>query len=170
MYQSFDLIEMCHAIDLPDEVTEDKVFEQIYFAGLDLCWLTNVCALSIAEEGSNSRHLQDIVSFTMEQSYGLEEANMITFLQRTKDMSLQDAADYSGVIFRELLDKFIQGQKAIRSFGADVDRDVKIYIKGVEEWIIGNIHWSFDCQRYFGKRGQEVKKSRVTKLGPVELA
>ena len=82
---------------------------------------------------------------------------------------MQEAAVYSGVIFLNLLDKFIQGRKSIRSFGADVDRDVKLYIEGIENWIVGNIHWSYDCQRYFGKRGQEVKSSRVTKLGPIEL-
>ena len=42
MYQSFDLIELVNRIDLPDDVMEDKMFEQVYFAGLDMCWLSNV--------------------------------------------------------------------------------------------------------------------------------
>ena len=94
---------------------------------------------------------------------------MFSFLQRTRGMSMQEAADYSGVIWLGLLDKFREGQQEIRSFGPEVDKMVKTYFRGIENWIVGNIHWSYDCHRYFGVRGQEVKATKTAKLGPVEL-
>ena len=82
---------------------------------------------------------------------------------------MQEALDHTGIVFSELIDKFLSAKQRIRSFGEDTDRMVKLYIEGMEDWIAGNIHWSYDCGRYFGNTGQEVKASGVVNLGLVEF-
>lgn len=172
LHQSFDLIEMACGIDLPDVVTEDEVFDEMMTTGLDLCCITNVRVLPqvlIKGYTYTNQHFQDIASFKMEESLNLEEVNTITFFQRSRGMTMQESLDHTGIVFSELIDKFLSAKQRIRSFGEDTDRMVKLYIEGMEDWIAGNIHWSYDCGRYFGNTGQEVKASGVVNLGLVEF-
>ena len=41
----------------------------------------------------------------------------------------------------------------------------------MENWVIGNLNWSFETQRYFGHARHEIKRTRVVHLTPrrVEL-
>src|SRR4051794_41103484 len=43
---------------------------------------------------------------------------------------------------------------------------VEKYVKGLQHWIVGSLHWSFDTERYFGKNGLEVKTTRRVVLLP----
>ena len=49
---------------------------------------------------------------------------------------------------------------------AAVDRAVALYIQGLDDWIIANAEWSFETERYFGKEGHTVKKTRQIALLP----
>ncbi|TFK49911.1 terpenoid synthase [Heliocybe sulcata] len=147
----FGLIEYAMGVDLPDEVFEDPVFKEMYLAAVDtVCW-------------SN-----DLYSYNMEQAKGLTGNNVMTVLMNEKKCTLQEASDYTGVHFKNLVDTFMANKRRLRSWGPAVDRDVALYMVGMENWIIGNVEWSLVTQRYFGAEVEEVKRTRLVKLRPRE--
>jgi hypothetical protein len=44
-------------------------------------------------------------------------------------------------------------ENVLPSWGPEIDEQVKIYVDGLADWIVGSLHWSFDSERYFGKLG-----------------
>ena len=45
-----------------------------------------------------------------------------------------------------------------------LNKDVQNYVKGLEDWIVGSLHFNFLTDRYFGKNGNLVKMTRVVKI------
>lgn len=92
---------------------------------------------------------------------------MIIILQNRYGFELQDAMDYVGEMCRATMENFVANKARVPSFGCPrLDRDVAGYIQGLQDWIVGALHWSFMSQRYFGADGTEVKKHRYVKLLP----
>ena len=105
----------------------------------------------------------------MELASGLEGNNFITVLMKTRGMDIQAAADYSGQVYKELMDSFVAAKAELPSFGSDVDADVLRYIEASQQWPIGNIVWSFETPRYFGANRHEIKATLRVPLKPVDL-
>ena len=82
-------------------------------------------------------------------------------------MNLQEAIDKVGELCKDTIDAFISNLERVPDFEDDqVNREVKIYIQGLQDWIVGSLHWSFETDRYFGKDGQKVKETRIISLLP----
>jgi hypothetical protein len=113
---------------------------------------------------------------------------MIAVLMHHHSFSLQDAVDFVGELCKQSIDRFIRDRAALKncSWGTKIDRDVDVYAEGLASWIVGSLHWyvcvhrtfflpifirwscrSFETERYFGKSGMEVKKTRVVDLLPL---
>nr|QEP49715.1 alpha-muurolene synthase [Inonotus obliquus] len=145
----FDLIEYGLGINLPDFVIEHPIIKALNQGSNDLVTWSN-----------------DIFSYNVEQARG-ETHNMIIILEQRYGMELQDAMDYVGEMCRVTMENFVANKARIPSFGdAQLDRDVAGYVQGLQDWIVGALHWSFMSQRYFGTEGAEVKKHRYVKLLP----
>ena len=91
---------------------------------------------------------------------------MIVILMRLRSCDLQTAVDFVGELCKQTIDTFIENQRSLPSFGPKLDRDVALYVQGLQDWIVGSLHWSFMTERYFGKSGAQVKKHRIVKLLP----
>lgn len=91
---------------------------------------------------------------------------MIAILMLVRGFDLQTAVDFVGELCRQTIDAFTENQRELPSFGPRLDRDVALYVQGLQDWIVGSLHWSFMSERYFGKEGAEIKKHRVVKLLP----
>lgn len=91
---------------------------------------------------------------------------MLNVVMHEKCIGLQEAVDYVGELCRQRLDTFTDNLECIPSWGPEVDRDVQIYVKGLQDWIVGWLHWSFTTHRYFGDLGPEIKKTQFVKLYP----
>lgn len=91
---------------------------------------------------------------------------MIAILMNLRGLDLQSAVDFVGDLCKQTIDAFIQNQRAVPSFGPALDRDVAHYVQGLQDWIVGSLHWSFMTERYFGRAGAEVKKHRIVRLLP----
>ena len=111
---------------------------------------------------------QDIYSYDLEQSRGLEGNNILTVLMATNSSNLQEAADRAGVLFGDLMNRFIAERKKLPSWGPDLDRDVSRYVDAIGGWVVGNLCWSFESRRYFGSSNEDVKRTRIVKLRPRE--
>ncbi|KIK51745.1 hypothetical protein GYMLUDRAFT_181084 [Collybiopsis luxurians FD-317 M1] len=147
---TFAFIEYAHGVDLPDFVVKDPIMEALNQAANDVVAWSN-----------------DIWSYNAEQSRHDAQDNMITILMKYHGHTLQSAVDYVGDLCHQTINDFVQNSKNVPHWGPEVDDIVKRYIRGLEDWIVGTIHWSFDSTRYFGNYGQEVKRTRLVKLLPV---
>ena len=118
----------------------------------------------------NSRVLillrQDIFSYNVEQSKG-DTHNMIPVVMNEQGLDLQSAVDFVGELCKQTIDQFVHDRTQLPSWGEEIDREVEIYVDGLADWIVGSLHWSFETERYFGKNGREVKRSRVINLLPL---
>ncbi|KAK0482601.1 terpenoid synthase [Armillaria novae-zelandiae] len=144
------LIEYALDIDLPDKVVEHDVIRALDQHTNDLVTWSN-----------------DIFSYNVEQSRG-DTHNMIVIMMKHHGKSLQEAVDYVGDRCRETIDAFIECTKRLPSWddGGLIDDAVKKYVQGLQDWIVGSLHWSFMTTRYFGDGGAEVKKTRLVQLLP----
>lgn len=104
----------------------------------------------------------------MEQAKGHNGNNIVTVLMKAKGIDLQAAADLVGEHCKVLMDRFIQTKKATPSWGLTLDAAVSAYITALEHWVVGNLEWSFETQRYFGPTHAEIKRTRLVVLRPVE--
>lgn len=89
---------------------------------------------------------------------------MIPVMMHSSGLDLQSAVDAVGELCRASVDRFIAGRASIPSWGPEIDRDVDIYVQGLQDWIVGSLHWSFKSERYFGKEGAEIKSTRQLTL------
>lgn len=142
------LVEYASDLDIPDEVMNHPLILSLGEATNDLVTWSN-----------------DIFSYNVEQSKG-HTHNMIDVIMNERGMDLQSAFNFVGDLCKQSIDRFIECRGKLPSWGPKIDRDVAIYVEGLADWIVGSLHWSFDTERYFGKRGREVKKTRVLRLLP----
>ena len=100
----------------------------------------------------------------MEQSKGHRGNNILTVLMKAKGISLQQAANIVGDHSVKLMKDLDDAKKRWPVWGAHLDADVARYVRALEDWVIGNLEWSFKTVRYFGPTHDEVKKTRVVAL------
>lgn len=91
---------------------------------------------------------------------------MISVVMNEYGLDLQSAVDFVGDMCKRSIDRFNKDRLELPCWSPEIDRDVAIYVQGLADWIVGSLHWSFETERYFGKGGREVKKSRVVQLWP----
>ncbi|KAK3936289.1 isoprenoid synthase domain-containing protein [Diplogelasinospora grovesii] len=145
---SFILAEI--DMDIPDEVREHPAIRELETLVTDLVSIVN-----------------DIVSYNKEQASGDGDHNLITVIMKERpDMSVQEAVDWAGNLHAATVERFDKLYQEIPRWGGPVDLDVQRLVDGIARWESGNLHWSFESGRYFGKSGLEVKKMRALKLLP----
>ena len=81
-------------------------------------------------------------------------------------MGLQEAMDEAGVRFIQAREQFLDDKARIPSWGPDIDPLVSSYVNGLEQFVVGNLEFSFDTERYFGVDRTDVKRTRVVTLLP----
>lgn len=91
---------------------------------------------------------------------------MIDVVMHGQGLELQDAVDVVGDFCKRAIDRFVDDRARLPSWGPAVDADVRVYVDGLADWIVGSLHWSFDTERYFGKAGKQVKVTRMVTLRP----
>lgn len=91
---------------------------------------------------------------------------MVAIMTHHHGMSLQEAVDFVGGLCNKSFDRFAEDKARLPSWNPEIDEQVQTYVQGLEDWMVSTLHWSFDTERYFGKKGLQVKKRRVVKLAP----
>ena len=112
---------------------------------------------------------QDVYSYNMEQSKGIGGNNIVTVLMEDRIVDLQEASDLVGEHFAGLMARFMDGKRKLPSWGLETDAAVAAYIRAMEHWVVGNLDWSFETQRYFGPQHTAVKENRVVLVRPREV-
>lgn len=91
---------------------------------------------------------------------------MICVLMQYQGLTLQAAVDVIGDLCKASIDRFESQRHNLPSWGPEIDAQVQTYVLGLQDWIAGSVHWSFMTERYFGKGGAEIKRSRRVELAP----
>ncbi|KAK7026974.1 isoprenoid synthase domain-containing protein [Favolaschia claudopus] len=143
---SFALIEYANNLNLPDIVMEHSVIVSLGEAANDLVTWSN-----------------DIFSYRVENAKG-DTHNMITVVMNELGLELQPAVNFVGRKCKESIDRFVDHRRKIPAWSPSIDEQVQIYVEGLANWIVGSLHWSFATERYFGKKGAEVKANHIVEL------
>ncbi|KAG2052387.1 terpenoid synthase [Suillus hirtellus] len=130
----FVFIKYTAQIDLPDEVVLHPVI--------------------MAMEDAANNH----VAFSNQSQHDIY-TNLIMVLMHEQGLDLQGAVDYPGQLCKSAIQCFEDNCAILPSWGEEVDRQVAIYIQGLQDL-------SFSSAHYFGKDGQTVKQDRFIELLP----
>ncbi|KAI1842182.1 hypothetical protein JX265_001457 [Neoarthrinium moseri] len=139
-------------MDLPDEVLAHPTIVALEMLAVDLTIIAN-----------------DLLSYDKEQASGDDEHNLVTIAMKEFKTDVQGAIDWAAKIHAELVRQFNQLVLTAPRWGGPVDLDVQTYVDGIAQWVVANVQWSFESERYFGKRGQQIKKTRVLQLLPKKV-
>ena len=119
-----------------------------------------------ADKSPFRRYQQDIGSYPMEKSRGLELHNAVELVMHEQGLDIQGAIDWLERYLAGVHAGFLDNVAHMPSWGEDVDRRVNIYVNGIAQWVRGSDDWTFESGRYYGNEGLEVKKTRIMSLLP----
>ncbi|KZT04734.1 terpenoid synthase [Laetiporus sulphureus 93-53] len=146
---AFTLIEYAANIDLPNEVFEDPVFQDMMAAAND-----------------NISWSNDLFSYNREQSRK-DPHNLVAIMMYTHEMGKQAAIEHVGDMCNKAVERFLTIRAKLPSWGPEIDAQVKTYIQGLQDWMRGRAEWSFMTERYFGKDAPVIRKGLQVQLMPV---
>ncbi|KAI0284093.1 terpenoid synthase [Russula brevipes] len=139
-------------LNLPDEAVHHPAIEELSRLAIEMMILDN-----------------DIVSYNLEQARGDDNHNIITILMHHDKIDIQGAMDWVDSYRKELNAKFMDTYyNGIPKFGEPVDTELARYVEGISNWVRGSDQWGFESERYFGKKGPEIQKTRWVTLLPKE--
>ncbi|KAF7432702.1 hypothetical protein PC9H_004644 [Pleurotus ostreatus] len=134
-------------MNIPQEVIDNPVIAKLRVIAIDLIHIAN-----------------DIYSYKVEWERGDEGHNLVTVVIQQFGMNIQDAMDYIGKLNERLVDQFLEQWNRIPVFGGSVDAEIGDYCNMLGEWVRGNDSWSFESERYFGKKGPEIQADLIVRL------
>ncbi|KAJ7454224.1 terpenoid synthase [Mycena latifolia] len=131
-------------MNLPDEIITHPVIVK----------LTNLCidALIIGN---------DLCSWNVEQARGDDGHNLVTIVMHQYNMNPQQAMNWISDLHDEIVEEFLSSWENIPTFGGPIDREIRTYADGLGNWVRANDAWSFESERYFGKKGVEIQNTRT---------
>ncbi|WP_374086560.1 hypothetical protein [Methylomicrobium lacus] len=129
LYTDIELIDITEDIYLPLHVRKNEVIQRLsLMANNVVCW-------------SN-----DIISHAKESKYH-DVHNLVATLQPAQP-SLQHAIDLAAEMTRAEIDAFVELEKQIPAFSAEIDGDVQRYVAILRSWMRGNLDWAYESSRY----------------------
>jgi hypothetical protein len=101
------------------------------------------------------------VSYNKEQCCGEEEHNLVSIAMHEKGMTVQQAMDFVGAQFSKTAALFLELEDHWKNEWSD---GLRIYVKGMGNWVTATYEWSFLSLRYGLK--EEMLTTRVVQLFP----
>ncbi|KAG2031494.1 isoprenoid synthase domain-containing protein [Suillus americanus] len=143
-------VEFVAGIDLSDEVVSHPVVKAMEEATNDhIAWAN------------------DILSYNKEQARGgAPWENIVAVLMHDRGLDLQGAIDYADKMCKDAIQRFESNRASLPSWGEEVDRQMAIYVEGMQNWMVGSLHWHLGCVRFSGEDRLALKQDRIVKLLP----
>lgn len=168
VYVCFAFTEAVLGVNLSDEVYNDPVFSRLYDTATDLVWWANVSPF-LPKTRKQLTTGQDLYSYNMEQAKGHQGNNVITVLLQSKGMVIQTAADYAGTQFDQQVRAFVADKVTLPSWGPTIDADVAKCVHGLEHWVVGNLQFSGETDRYLSPK-EKITRVVTLRKPDVEVA
>ncbi|KAF7563563.1 hypothetical protein G7046_g584 [Stylonectria norvegica] len=141
----YHLVEYAHGLIVPDYVFQDTVIQELESLGMDMVSITN-----------------DMLSYRKEEAESVPH-NMVAVC-RMRGMSAQEAFNTVGGCLQERYRRWDVLETTVPSWGTQVDKEVRAYIRGIKCVVQANLNWSFKSERYLGRSAGEVKRTRMLKV------
>ncbi|KAJ3730328.1 terpenoid synthase [Lentinula raphanica] len=142
---SFALLYL--ATDLPEGFLSDPLVENISTLAIDMLIIGN-----------------DICSYNIEQARGDDGHNMVTVVMTSMSLNLNEALLWISNFHDNLAESF---QETYMVLHEQLASDTALsYLDGLGNWVRANDCWCFESERYFGKQGAMIQKTRLVDLLP----
>lgn len=106
------------------------------------------------------------MSYNVEQAKGDDAHNVVTIVMHQFHVGVHDAMDVIAEWHQRLADEFLALYRALPSWGPEIDAQLVRYVDGIGNWVRANDAWSFESERYFGRNGPAIERSRWVELLP----
>ncbi|KAF7296929.1 Terpene cyclase [Mycena indigotica] len=138
-------------LNIPDEVMADPIVVKLTDLSIDALIIGN-----------------DLCSYNVEQARGDDGHNLVTIVMHQYGLDVQQAMSWIGDLHDQIVDEFLHTWHDLPRFDTspDLEHDFRLYVDGLGNWVRANDSWSFESERYFGKKGREVQDTRKTVLLP----
>ncbi|KDR79494.1 hypothetical protein GALMADRAFT_223690 [Galerina marginata CBS 339.88] len=140
-------------LNIPTEVFEHPLLISMVESATDLIAVTN-----------------DMHSYGLEHSRGLDGHNVITAIMHEYQLDLQGALYWLSGYATKTISKFLTDRKNLPSWGPTIDKALEIYLDRLGRCVRGYDAWSYSTKRYYGKNGLKVQKTRRITLKPRDAA
>ncbi|KAJ3718403.1 terpenoid synthase [Lentinula raphanica] len=93
--------------------------------------------------------------------------NMITTIMNSMGLGLDDALLWVSALHDRLAESFQETYGVIRRelpMMLETSEAAVSYIEGLANWVRANDCWSFETERYFGRKGAMIQNSRIVEL------
>lgn len=77
---------------------------------------------------------------------------------KEKACTLECAIDTAEDMLKKSIESYLVVEKKLPSWTPEIDEDLHRYLQGLRDCIIGAIHWLYETDRYFGDKGEDVRK------------
>ncbi|KAF8128997.1 hypothetical protein EV363DRAFT_1169846, partial [Boletus edulis] len=104
----------------------------------------------------------------LEQSRHDDGHNIVRIVMNELGTDVNGAILWVQDFHTQLEKKFHAAMAAVPEWDEPLSSQVKEYCDGLGHWVRANDDWSFESERYFGKRGLEIKEKRWISLMPKE--
>jgi len=92
--------------------------------------------------------------------------NLLTIIMRQYGCDIQAAMEKAYVVHQEGQARLRNLMSQVPSFNPEVDKELNEYIAHVVNWVPAIARWHFECRRYFGDQGEEVRRKRWVAMLP----
>ena len=108
-------------------------------------------------------------SYNIERASGHGGHYIVTVIMNEKGVDLDGTLNWLAEHHGQVLSNFQAQYCLLPAWGPAVDADVSAFVERLAYWIRGIDYWSLETERYFGRRGPEIKEHRrVTLLAEVK--
>jgi len=137
----FDLIEYAEDLRISDEIYAEPVLRQLRHNACNIIsWSYDIAAFA-HKYATNDQH------------------NIVTVLMAERCLPMQGAVQAAGYLVKETVGNFLANERMLLSeaSGECVDADVRRYVRGLRDVIVGCTHWLYETDRFFGDSGDDVR-------------
>ncbi|PIL37690.1 terpene synthase [Ganoderma sinense ZZ0214-1] len=131
-------------LSIPDEAFYHPVVKELRDASVDLVVLDN-----------------DVASYNREQASCYEHWNILSVVMHQFHFDLYHATEWVAEYHKTVEARFLDALTRLPSFNPKVDAALQVYVAGkLAASPSANDSWKFESERYFGKNGAEVRKTK----------
>ncbi|KAJ7637775.1 terpenoid synthase [Mycena rosella] len=141
-------------MNIPDEVLRNEHIATLIAASTDMILIAN-----------------DLYSYNVEQARGDDRHNLVAIVMRALNLDLAATFEWISDHHDGLVEKFLAAFSQVLHYkDPELDHQVTEFIHGLGNWVRGYDVWSFESERYFGKRGKEIQVTRTVEFLPKVVA
>jgi hypothetical protein len=107
-------------------------------------------------------------SYPIELARGIAFHNIVSSIIQEHELSVPEAMRWLENFGKDRIKVFMDGVEKLPSWGTEIDQNVRQYIDCIGYLVRGADAWSYESERYWGKKGEEVQRTRVVTIFPEE--